>query len=407
MSFNRGPTYKTPIVRPSNLQQSTDTQVLRQERSHTLEPKEKMAKIQGRKDEVAVQGGNEAVGLKTLQAMEAKRIRNLEALKAKYQPRDEDFGSMLKGNQELDDDSEGDNYDDLIQEYYEKKKKETARGQQPRLLSSKYQRAESNYSQGMKFGKHQSQSKELLVSNLRYSYNPDNPPQLGKESLHQRLTIDQNPRLPKIVSNADLSQMRNLSAKNLSVDKAMGSASRSSSKYSVQQRLVSGYGQKFGQPGKSASDLYLRYVEQLRKASELREKGDEIKNKLKFRQGRIIESILVDHQLNKPKIRLDMNEDAYTRKKKEMEYLEFAKKKGKQVSRLEDWAAQVSTDMMKNTEESHYVFSNLKKVDDQAANIERAVSNMRRPPQHQPYFSSKKKEDHYMEAMRSKFGFLE
>ena len=364
--------------------------------------------------------GKDGISTQTLRAMEAKRIRNLEALKVKYQPANRkisgenkiSFGNISPGPQE-DESSDQENYDDMIKDYYDQKGKGRPEGSQIRLLSSNYKRAESSYSQGLKFGQKQSSSKEKIPSHLRYSYNPEIVPnaveQLGL--FKERFTHDHDRHLLKVHSKEEIPFIRNIqgSAKKFSVEKkgpAIVTSSRSSSKYSLQNHLVSGYGQKFGNQGNSSSELYRRYLEQLKKASELREKGHQIKKNLKDRQSRIIEAILVDNQINRPIIRLNLNEqDGLAKKKKNTDLLDFAKRQGKPISRLEDWSSHVSSNMLRNSEESQYVFSNIKKLDQDAEQMDRVLSNMKRP--NKPYFPSKQKEDKYMEAIRAKFGFLE
>ena len=352
--------------------------------------------------------GKDSTIQQTLKNIEINRIHNLEALRVKYgeipgpqsNKKSKQFVDIPYAKGE-DESSEQEDYNDMIKDYYDKKHTDKKDRNQIRLLSSKYKRVESNYSQAIRFGNKKGPLKPEAIPGLRLSHNP-NPIVINPaiQVANTRASYNSPQDAPEI--NYYIPG----SARGAAINQA--NASRSASKYSVQQYYVSGYDQKFGQPGHSSTDLYARYVKQLQRATELREKGVMIKKSLKDKQSRIIEAILVDNQLNKPKIQLHLDDQIHNvKQKKDTKFLEFAKKNGKSSDKIANWSSHVSSNMFGKSEESQYVFSNLKKLDQDAEKVERAISKIKSPENQLQYFIPKRKEEMYMQSIRAKFGFLE
>jgi hypothetical protein len=151
------------------------------------------------------------------------------------------------------------------------------------------------------------------------------------------------------------------------------------------------------------ADLNSRFLTQIQKALELREKGRQIHQALSRKEGSILSNALnLTNYDNKPKIKLHLKPGPQISK---IGDLEFAKLKGKYGSKVEDWASHVAAGEFKNSEEQKYVISNLKRIDEVAQAEEEVIAQQqKRPGKGQ---AKRHVEDRYLESIRAKFSFLE
>lgn len=358
-------------------------------------------------------GGNHGVGIKTLKRMEEMKYRNLEALKLKYGPKVESNKILfpsVESNVRINDEnqsSDHEEYEEMIQDYYNQKGRQQMKLSEgrSRLVSSKYQRAESNYSQNVRFTTKNNISIDVAnqLSHRSVKENKILPTHLAFKALRngQHMSSDVQPRSKVDLKN--LSQIQAQAGDSFKFPQLQGHADRSNSNYSMNQRLVSGYGVGFGKIGAGGSDLYFRYLEQLKKANDLREKGKKIKQDLKIKEGQIIEAILIDSKLARPKIRLKLDEKQPVNKHA---YLDYSKKKAKQENRAQELERQFHSNQLRNSEGNKYILSNLRKLDEDAEKAERAASHLKKPFNHKRSAELSEKEK-YMESIRAKFSFLE
>ena len=370
------------------------------------EPKTKLRVVAARDIPAGV---NYGVGAETLRAMEIKKNRNIDAMKAKYgvqkhmQPRAE-RGSKQTGAYLRDEDESSEDYENMVQEFYKKKKekkKEISNGH-VRLLSSKHKRAESNYSQKIKFAHEKQKNKELDYAIRSSSY------KLNDQSLASNpKVLENNIQNISNKSNVDLDKLDSIFASlNFPKVSSRNNQAISISKYSVQQNSISGYGSKFAQGLNSGSELYNRYLYQLQKANYLQVKAQRFKKDLKNREEEIIGAILSDSKrVRESRFRLNFKEEEEPAKKED--FLSYSKNQAKPYNRAQELAKHFSSDQMRNSEGNSYIISNLRKIDEDAAMAERATSNIRRPLINAAYLRSKDKQSSYMNSIRSKFRFLE
>lgn len=148
------------------------------------------------------------------------------------------------------------------------------------------------------------------------------------------------------------------------------------------------------------ADLNSRFLTQIQKALELREKGKRIHQALNKKEVSILNNALnLTNYDNKPKIKLHLKPGPQLSK---IGDLEFAKLKGKYGSKIEDWSSHVAAGEFRNSEEKQYVISNLKRIDEAAQAEEDVITQ-----QHGHGRAKRRVEDKYLESIRAKFSFLE
>ena len=159
----------------------------------------------------------------------------------------------------------------------------------------------------------------------------------------------------------------------------------------------------------NSTDLHKRYMVQIQKAIELREQGRQIHNSIDRKFEDILHSALKSRVRKdglEAQIRVKMNVERPT-SKIEGDHLEYAKMKGKNVSRIEDWSSHLAAGY-RNSEGSKYVISNLRRIDEEAQIAEDEIVILQKKPDWQkPVNRNRKVEDKYLESIRAKFSFLE